>query len=85
MNVNDVGKDMREKYLKDEVDNFFTPIIDGTDMNSKFKGESRKIEGGIRRKTRKNLVDKLFKLAGGKRKCKYNTCSRLQTFCRYVF
>ena len=32
----------------------------------------RKI-GGKRRKTRKNLVDKLFKLAGGKRKCKYNS------------
>ena len=69
-NVNDSGKDRREQYMKDGVDNFFTPIIDGTDMNSKFKGELRKIEGGKRRKTRKNLVDKLFKLAGGKRKRK---------------
>lgn len=73
VNVNDSGKNRREKYMKDGVDNFFTPKIDGTDMNSKFKGELRKIEGGKRRKTRKNLADKLFKLAGGKRKCKYNS------------
>ena len=78
-NVNDSGKDRREQYMKDGVDNFFTPIIDGTDMNSKFKGELRKIEGGKRRKTRKNLVDKLFKLAGGKRKRKKTKRKRKKT------